>query len=257
MSVDHVGDSHLVLGQSRDRSASPVSASFWSSKASGYFPARTDIVYDVTEEYAAELCVLRGFSSVTFIHNLASDIVAYRKHDLRSHVLVLTDLDPSGVVSAASFRSRPICRAPGPRGARCRAASPAGRCTLRTASCARPARAAHRLVRRASALRYVAFAARAASVGRRPFRPRPPLLAGPSCSRGPSQQRVVCGRRPGPACAESSCGRWRLLDSGHPGALRLHRPAISVELGDGGVPLPRLRPGSVRAVAQHHAIHLS
>ena len=69
--------------------------------------ALSGIVYEVTEEYDVGLCVLRGFSSVTFIHNnLAADIVDYRKHGLRSHVLVLTDLDPSGVVSAASFRNR-------------------------------------------------------------------------------------------------------------------------------------------------------
>lgn len=68
--------------------------------------ALSGIVNDVTDEYAVPFLVLRGFSSVTFIHDLASDILAYRKHDLRSHVLVLTDLDPSGVVATASFRYR-------------------------------------------------------------------------------------------------------------------------------------------------------
>ena len=64
------------------------------------------IVSDVTEEYDVPLLVLRGFSSVTFIHDLASDIVRYREYGLRSHVLVMTDLDPSGVVSGGSLRDR-------------------------------------------------------------------------------------------------------------------------------------------------------
>ena len=64
------------------------------------------IVYEVTEKYDVAVYVLRGFSSVTFIHELASDILDCREYHLRSHVLVLTDLDPSGVVSAASFRDR-------------------------------------------------------------------------------------------------------------------------------------------------------
>ena len=68
--------------------------------------ALVSIVYDVTQEYDVPLLVLRGFSSVTFIHDLASQIVGYRQYGLRSHVLVLTDLDPSGVVSAGSLRDR-------------------------------------------------------------------------------------------------------------------------------------------------------
>ena len=68
--------------------------------------ALSGIVHDVTAVYDVPLLVLRGFSSVTFIHDLASQIVGYRKYSLRSHVLVLTDLDPSGNVSAASFRTR-------------------------------------------------------------------------------------------------------------------------------------------------------
>ena len=68
--------------------------------------ALAGIVTDVTADYAVPLLVLRGFSSVTFVQDVAASILAYRKYGLRSHVLVLTDLDPSGVVSEKSFRTR-------------------------------------------------------------------------------------------------------------------------------------------------------
>ena len=68
--------------------------------------ALSGIVNDVTAEYDVPLLVLRGFSSATFIHDLAEDILAYKREGLRSHVLVLTDLDPSGVVAAENLRER-------------------------------------------------------------------------------------------------------------------------------------------------------
>ena len=68
--------------------------------------ALAGIVNDVTSEFDVPLLVLRGFSSATFVHDLASQVLGYRRYHLRSHVLILTDLDPSGIVSARSFCDR-------------------------------------------------------------------------------------------------------------------------------------------------------
>ncbi len=68
--------------------------------------ALSGIVNEVTSRYDVPLLVLRGFSSATFVHDLADQVLGYKQYGLRSHVLVLTDLDPSGKVSAASLRDR-------------------------------------------------------------------------------------------------------------------------------------------------------
>ena len=75
----------------------PVACEIWCEK-----DTLTGTLYDVTAEFDVPLMVVKGFSSLTFLHSAAEDIADAGKP---THIYYLGDYDPSGISIAATVES--------------------------------------------------------------------------------------------------------------------------------------------------------
>lgn len=63
-------------------------------------------VYPVTAEFDVELGITRGYTSETFVHSIAADVIAYDADGRTTYLYQLGDHDPSGVDGWRDFTSK-------------------------------------------------------------------------------------------------------------------------------------------------------
>jgi hypothetical protein len=68
--------------------------------------AISGVVYPVTSRWDVELGIVRGYSSETFTHSIAADVLYNTGHGKWTYIYQLGDHDPSGVDAWRSFQER-------------------------------------------------------------------------------------------------------------------------------------------------------
>jgi hypothetical protein len=68
--------------------------------------AITGVVHPVTDAWDIELCIVRGFSSETFVHSIAETVIGNDKRGKTTFLYQLGDHDPSGVDAWRDFRDK-------------------------------------------------------------------------------------------------------------------------------------------------------